>query len=266
MNNYHTHTTFCDGKDSPEETVLKAIELGMEEIGFSAHSYTPFDLSCCLKEGKEQEYKTEILRLKQKYESKIKIYLGIEQDYYSQASTEGYDYVIGSVHYVLKNGEYIYVDVFKDKQIDAVNRLYGGDYLAFVKDYYHLVQGVCEKTSCHIVGHFDLITKLNGEGDLFDENSEEYLSVAKNAAKTIAQKGAFIEVNTGAVARGYRKEFYPAKNLLKIFADSGKPFVLSSDAHNKENLLFGLADAEQELKKLGYSTVKSINEIIKGNK
>ena len=28
MNNYHTHTRYCDGKDSPEELVLEAIALG----------------------------------------------------------------------------------------------------------------------------------------------------------------------------------------------------------------------------------------------
>ena len=42
---YHTHTTFCDGKDSPEELVLEAIRLGCPEIGFSGHAHTAFDES-----------------------------------------------------------------------------------------------------------------------------------------------------------------------------------------------------------------------------
>ena len=36
--NYHTHTTFCDGKSTPEEIVLEAIRLGMDTIGFSGHA------------------------------------------------------------------------------------------------------------------------------------------------------------------------------------------------------------------------------------
>ena len=52
------------------------------------------------------------------------------------------------------------------------------------------------------------------------------------------------------------------KNLLDIFASSGKPFVLSSDAHRAEDLLYGLEKAEQELKKLGYKTVKCLKEVI----
>lgn len=262
MNNYHTHTTFCDGSDNPEKIVQKAIELGMKELGFSAHSYTPFDLSCCLKDNGEKEYKEEILRLKENYKDKITIYLGIEQDYYSTTSTEGYDYVIGSVHYVLKNGEYISVDAFKDKQIEAVKKHYGGNYFAFVKDYFALVEKTYQKTKCNILGHFDLITKLNGKGELFDENSEEYLAIASSAAKTIAEQDVFVEINTGAISRGFREDFYPAKNLLNIFASSGKSFVLSSDAHKAENLVYGLDSAEQELKKLGYKSVKTLKEVI----
>ena len=34
---FHTHTTFCDGKNTPEEMVLAAIEKGMPRIGFSGH-------------------------------------------------------------------------------------------------------------------------------------------------------------------------------------------------------------------------------------
>ena len=36
--NYHTHTVFSDGANTPEEMVLAAIDLGLESIGFSDHS------------------------------------------------------------------------------------------------------------------------------------------------------------------------------------------------------------------------------------
>lgn len=32
--NYHTHTRFCDGKNTPEEIVREAIRLGCPELGF----------------------------------------------------------------------------------------------------------------------------------------------------------------------------------------------------------------------------------------
>ena len=44
----HVHTNYCDGKDSPEEVVLSAIEKGLSTIGLLAHSYTPFDEPACI--------------------------------------------------------------------------------------------------------------------------------------------------------------------------------------------------------------------------
>ena len=63
--NYHTHTSFCDGKNTPEQIVLYAIEKGFTSIGFSGHGYTPFDLRYCMKDT--AGYIEEISRLKDKY-------------------------------------------------------------------------------------------------------------------------------------------------------------------------------------------------------
>ena len=43
FSNFHTHTILCDGKDRPEELVLEALRLGCPAIGFSGHSYAPYD-------------------------------------------------------------------------------------------------------------------------------------------------------------------------------------------------------------------------------
>ncbi|MBO5371040.1 MAG: PHP domain-containing protein, partial [Clostridia bacterium] len=39
LEDLHTHTTYCDGKDSPEDMVKTAIEKGLRVIGFSGHIY-----------------------------------------------------------------------------------------------------------------------------------------------------------------------------------------------------------------------------------
>ena len=43
LTNYHTHTTFCDGKSTVEEIVLSALAKGFDAIGFSGHGFTTFD-------------------------------------------------------------------------------------------------------------------------------------------------------------------------------------------------------------------------------
>ena len=36
--NMHTHTVFCDGKNTVDEMVESAIKLGMKTLGFSGHA------------------------------------------------------------------------------------------------------------------------------------------------------------------------------------------------------------------------------------
>ena len=105
--NYHTHTIFCDGKDTPEELVQEAIRLGCPEIGFSGHSYTAFDESWCMSKEGTKEYKACVRSLQKKYAGQIRILLGVEQDLYSEEPTDEYDYIIGSVHYVKKGEVYL---------------------------------------------------------------------------------------------------------------------------------------------------------------
>lgn len=261
ISNFHTHTVYSDGKDTPEDIVLEALRLGCSEIGFSDHSYTDFDTSYCMSRENTAEYKREIRRLKEKYKGRIKIYLGIEQDYYSTEPTDGYDYIIGSIHYVKKDGVYIPVDESAKRQIDAVNTLYGGDFYAFVADYYKIVSDVYEKTKCDIIGHFDLITKFNEDGALFDTSDIRYRNSSSSALEKLLNTPALFEINTGAISRGYRKTPYPESVILDRIAKSKKPFVLSSDSHKKETLLFKLTSESTRLTAKNYPYIKNFCEI-----
>ena len=77
--NFHTHSTFCDGADTPEEMVLTAIEKGLTALGFSGHSYLYRDRSFAMNSETERLYIKTVLELKEKYKDKIQIFCGIEQ-------------------------------------------------------------------------------------------------------------------------------------------------------------------------------------------
>ncbi len=228
---FHIHTTWSDGKHSPEEMVEYALKLGMTHMGFSDHSYTAFDDSYCLSLDRIADYKNEILRLREKYRGRIEIYLGVEQDYYSETSTDGYDYVIGSVHYVKAGKEYLPVDKSAADLRDAVDKYFGKDPVAFCESYFANVSDIVKKTGCDIIGHFDLCTKFNEKDPFIDENDPRYIKAWKDAVDMLIPSGKYFEINTGVIPRGYKSCPYPSKPILDYILERGGKVLFSSDSH-----------------------------------
>ena len=82
--NVHTHTDFCDGSDSMEDMVRAAIACGMDTLGISFHSFTPFDTSYCIRDY--PAYMRELSRLRKKYAGSICLLGGVELDLYGQSA------------------------------------------------------------------------------------------------------------------------------------------------------------------------------------
>ncbi len=249
--NFHTHCNFCDGLDSPEELVITAIEKGFYHLGFSSHNHSDLESDFALKPINAIIYRNTIADLKEKYKNQIDIYCGIEQDYFSDESTAEYDYVIGSVHYVLKNGEFICVDNKPEIITDAVNRMYGGDFDAFAEDYFSLVADVVNKTNADIIGHIDLISKFSN--CLKFTESERYLKAAENAVKTLVKFEKPFEINTGGMSRGYKDTPYPSLEILKMIKKYGGKIIITSDCHNKDFLDYGFNEARELAIKAGFT-------------
>lgn len=250
----HTHSTFCDGKNSLEEMVLSAIDKNFDSIGFSGHSYMDIYADFSMGEEKAAAYKAEIKRLQQVYGDKIKIFCGLEKDNYTKASTDGYDYLIGSVHAVQYGDELLYIDWSADRTRDSVQRVFGGDGLAYAKAYFQAVADLPKYGSFDILGHFDLLTKFNEqEPDLFDTDSPEYRQAAIQAAEALVGKVKYFEVNTGAISRGYRTKPYPAPFIIKQMKRLGFGAIISSDCHDKDFLDCGYEDAKQLLREAGFT-------------
>ena len=246
LNNYHTHSRYVDGRDRPEEMIRQAIALGCEELGFSEHAYVPFD-DCCMTPEATEAYKREIRALREKYAGRIRILLGVEQDYYSPLPTDDYDYVIGSVHYLFKDGEYLTVDHTKEIQLSHVREHYGGDYYAFIEQYYAMAGEIYDRTRCDVVGHFDLVTKFNEDGSLFDTAHPRYRAAALAALDRLCACPVIFEVNTGAIARGYRTAPYPEAWLLEELRRRRMPLILNSDCHDRRFLLCGMEELKQRI-------------------
>ena len=117
----HTHTVFSDGENTPKEMIAAAETAGVDILGISDHEYAPMQTSYCISKENTINYINEISELKSK--TKLKLYLGTERDYFSPETDFRYDYVIGSVHSVYKNGEYIDVDFTYTVSVPCNSRL-----------------------------------------------------------------------------------------------------------------------------------------------
>lgn len=256
--NFHTHTVYCDGKDTPEELVKKALEIGFTSLGFSSHSYCIMDKDITLSPEKLKKYCEEIDVLKEKYKGKIKIFKGIEQDYFSHPITEKFDYVIGAVHYIKKNGEFYAVDLSKENSMWVIENIFGGEYDAFAEEYFETLCDVVDKTGADIIAHIDLVSKFsekNGFGQ-----SDRYLHAAEKTVKTLVRYGKPFEINTGAMSRGAKSIPYPTPEILKMIKENGGKIAFSSDCHDKNYLAHAFDTAEKLALDAGFKTYCIITE------
>lgn len=248
--NFHTHTTFCDGRSTPEEIVLAGLEKGFHAIGFSGHCYTDYDLQYCMKDS--DGYITQINQLKQKYKNEIQIYLGVEEDAFSRVDRSRFDYIIGSAHYIFVKGRYYPVDSAYDGMKRCLSEFHY-DTAAMAEAYYG---SFCEYISARkpdIIGHFDLLTKFDEvESPLF-LHDPTYCRIAEQAIARAAQSECIFEVNTGAMARRLRTAAYPSENLLYVLKKCGARLILSSDSHSKDTLDFGFEQTKEVLRDIGFT-------------
>ena len=254
--NLHTHTSYVDGKDAPEAIVLEAIGRGFDSLGFSEHSdlskYSAYPHQ--LTPEKAVLYRKEIRALAKKYEGTIDIFCGLEYDFYSEEPVDEYDYLIGSVHYLDCGKKIATFDNGLDSTRDYVNDYFGGDGLAFAKKYFETVARLPERGNFDIIGHFDLASKNNDAGKFFDASAKNYLDMGFEAIHALKEKIPFFEVNTGAIARGYKTLPYPAMDFLREFRALGFGAIITSDCHNKDYLDCNFGEARAILSAAGFGS------------
>ena len=266
--NFHTHTTFCDGHSSAEDMVVTAIKKGFSLLGFSSHCMYPFSSSWHIPVNSIEAYCSEICRLKEAYKNQIEIKLGFEADYIADITVPdkntGYkefkpDFLIGSVHYIVKEGGNFTVDDSGDNVRASLEKFYTKDgdwttldWRSYVHDYFEAERRMLEKASFDIIGHPDLIRMRNTLLHYMNENESYYKEEVRLTADAIARAGVIAEINTGAIARGNMDSLYPSDYFLGLLYERGVPVCINSDAHDAKNLDAAFDRAAETAKKIGY--------------
>lgn len=243
--NFHTHTVWCDGKNTPREMAEAAVAKGFGMLGFSSHMALPEGGEGTVAPGRAQAYVAEIRALAREYAGRLEILCGAEAEYIPGATAPeqsryahlGLDYLIGSVHYVVADdGARVPVDYTPELLFAGIKAHFAGNARAFVERYFAQQIDMVEKFDFDILGHPDLVRKFNLRHPYFDENAPWVRECEARLAEALAKSGKLAEVNTGAIARGWLNDAYPAAPFRELLKNRGVGFVLSSDAHSAAGL------------------------------
>lgn len=254
--NYHTHSTYCDGKEPMEKFAAKAEELSFIHLGFSSHAPVDFRNDFAIKEEQLPAYIAEIEEIQKKY-PKISFFKALECDFIPEISTpftyfkEKYQlhYIIGGVHLVGKAtmSDLWFIDGSKQKVYDdGLEKLYNNNIRKAVTDFWEQTFEMIETEKFDIVAHLDKI-KMHNQDRFFKEDEKWYRQLAQHAIELIKKFNLIIEINSRGLYKGRCNAFYPAAFIVAEAAKKDIPFIISSDAHLSSELNLYYPEAVQYL-------------------
>src|SRR5215217_4887097 len=235
LTDYHVHLRPDDPGTEPDEYftpenvdryLAAAAEAGIQELGVSEHVHRfrqaldVWDHPFWLERARDD------LDAYGEFVRTTSLRLGIEMDYVAGRedrianllSSQDFDYVVGSVHFVgdheVDHDEY---DIWESD----------GDPERIWRRYFETVAEAARSGLYDILAHPDLV-KVWGAARPVPDRDPRFFH--EPAIEAIAEAGIAVEVSTA----GWRKpvgELYPADAFAAMCVEAGAAFALSSDAH-----------------------------------
>lgn len=250
----HTHHKRCGHADGViEDYIQSAIAQGFQAIGISDH--TPYFAhnddhpfpGIAMARSEFSNYIAEVQSLKQKYDGKIDVLLGIESDFFPQhvslyetaLNEVPFDYVIGSVHQV--SG----VSIFNKNRWKGLT---DQEKIETKELYYDLIAQSARSGLFQILGHIDA---MKGYYPPFSDIPTS--SKIDETLKIIADCNVAIEINTS----GSTKEvggWYPSDDILARAYHYGVKVTFGSDAHTPKRIGDDFNEVANRLKEIGYTS------------
>ncbi|MEE0993263.1 MAG: histidinol-phosphatase [Bacteroidales bacterium] len=263
--NLHSHSLFCDGKNSMEEMALAAIEKGLYCFGFSAHAPIPYDNDFALKYEEQEAYLQEARRLKEKYADKIRLFVSMEFDYIPEiaedirqrANSLGLDYMIASVHKVKEAGRdgNWFIDGGKQEVWDkGLVEYFNSDIRKGVECFYSQSIEMLKKSQPDVIGHFDKV-KMHNKERFFSQQDPWYCDLVMNLLEEIKKQNCICEVNTRGLYKGRSDDFFPSVKWIKQAAQMGIRMTVSTDCHNVSEVDLLFDEAVETLKQCGHDYI-----------
>ncbi len=237
--NFHSHTQFCDGRDTVASIAAAAVASGFEHFGFSPHSPVPIQSPCNMSAESVGAFRAEVNAANEMaHGTTTKFYVGMEIDFLGKEwgphtayfTDLNLDYSIGSVHFIRnRRGEYIDIDgkfdSFRSKMADK----FDNDIRYVVNEYYRASAEMLSLGGFDILGHMD---KIGQNASYYSPGIEDegwYIDLIEDYIAQVIASGKIVEINTKA--RVEHGRFFPGERYWKRLVEAGVPLMVNSDAH-----------------------------------
>lgn len=235
---YHVHSYFSGDSDTPmEQMIQSAIARGLKHICFTEHQ--DFDFPYEMTKDKPgmwdlnaDSYLYELLSMRDKYESQIKIHFGVELGMQPQcvrknlifAREHEYDFIIASSH--ICNGiDPYYPAFYEGRSEEEAYREYFESILTNVKLY----------NNFDVYGHLDYVVRYGPNKDK-NYSYEAYKDVIDPILSYLIENEKGIEINTAGLVKGLNNP-NPSKDIIKRYRELGGEIItIGSDSHMPDTL------------------------------
>jgi histidinol-phosphatase (PHP family) len=259
--NYHTHSNYCDGKESLSTYVNNP---NIQSLGFSSHAPLPFDCKWCMPVEKLDSYFSEIEELKRN--TAIEIYSGLEVDFIpgviSPATFSQTDYTIGSIHFVdqFADGTPWEIDGLHSIFQSGLEQIFKNDYRSAWASYFEFTRQMLRESPPTILGHLDKMKIQNANNLYFNENESWYQAEIKELLQVVKQTNTIVEINTRGIYQQKSETTYPSPWIIELMKQLNIRVTLSSDAHHPKDLFNQFENAASILLQAGYKKICILKE------
>ena len=238
--------------ENVERYLAAAAAAGVEELGVSEHLYRFRQALDVWRHPLWVQNAVDDIDAYCEFVAAGPLRLGVECDYVPGAEERigallerrGFDYVVGSVHFL---GE-------GDAAVDHEGfDVWAGDGSAdeIWRRYFEALAATARSGLFDILAHPDLV-KVWGRGRPLPERDPR--AFYEPAVEAIAESGIAVEISTA----GLRKpvgEIYPARAFAEMCVEAGAAFALSSDAHLPEQVGYEYGRALRFLDEIGVGEI-----------
>jgi histidinol-phosphatase (PHP family) len=246
----HVHATSSpDASLTERELALRAVEAGLDGIGFVAHvDFHPGDF--CTGGFHPDSYAAACREASAASQDRVRLMMGVEtgeplrfREEIGEA-VEGLplDFVTGALHWI------------GDRFTLGEEAFLQGDPMELVEEYYSRTERIVSECDIDVLAHMGIFRRgmaLAGKSTGFDETTL-WPGMLRRILTSMIERGIALELNMAGLRRP-EKASYPVPAVLGLYRKLGGELVtVGSDSHRDPWIFFGVREAPKLLREAGF--------------